>query len=183
MLPGAGAIPTAVATWIAYLCVHFVLVPGWFAWHYRRSPYTLRWLPKHAYDLGESAYGLLLAGYTIAVLLGPYTEPRWTVPAVACVIAGSALIVWAVAALGGSWRIGQDESDATCVYVAHGPYRFLRHPIYWGMTISAFGQMLLTASDPRGLILLVGTAAYALLQGGAESRRWGNRIDDERGGP
>jgi hypothetical protein len=39
------------------------------------------------------------------------------------------------------------------VYVAHGPYRFLRHPIYWGMTISAFGQMLLTAGDMRGLIL------------------------------
>ena len=68
MLPRAEAIPTAVATWIAYLCVHFVLVPGWFAWRYRRSPYALRWLPRNAYDLGESAYGLLVAGYTIAVL-------------------------------------------------------------------------------------------------------------------
>jgi len=51
------------------------------------------------------------------------------------------------------------------------------------MTISAFGQMLLTAGDLRGLILLVGTVAYALLQGRAESRRWGNRIDDERSRP
>ena len=183
MLPRAEAIPTAVATWIAYLCVHFVLVPGWFAWRFRRSPYALRWLPRNAYDLGESAYGLLVAGYTIAVLRGPLTEPRWPVLAVACVTAGSALIVWAVATLGGSWRIGQDEGDTTCVYVAHGPYRFLRHPIYWGMTISAFGQMLLTAGDLRGLILLVGTVAYALLQGRAESRRWGNRIDDERSRP
>ena len=69
------------------------------------------------------------------------------------------------------------------MYVAHGPYRFLRHPIYWGMTLSALGQMLLTAGDLRGLILLVGTVAYALLQGRAESRRWGNRIDDERSRP
>jgi protein-S-isoprenylcysteine O-methyltransferase Ste14 len=102
---------------------------------------------------------------------------------VACVTAGSALIVWAVATLGGSWRIGQDEGDMTCVNVAHGPYRFLRHPICWGMAISAFGQMLLTAGDLRALILLVGTIAYALLEGRAGSRRWSNRIDDERGCP
>lgn len=173
----------AVATWIAYLCVHFVLVPGWFGWRYRRPAYALRWLPRNGYDLVESAYGLLVVGYTIAVLFGPLTEPRWTVVAVACVIAGSGLIVWAVATLGGSWRIGQDEGDATCVYVTHGPYRFLRHPIYWGMTISAFGQMLLTAGDLRGLILLVGTVAYTLLQGRAESHCWGNRIDEESSCP
>jgi protein-S-isoprenylcysteine O-methyltransferase Ste14 len=183
MLPIAEAIPIAVATWITYLCVHFALVPGWFAWRHRRSPYALQWLPRNGYDLGESAYGLLVAGYTIAVLLGPPTEPRWTVLAVACVIAGSGLIVWAVATLGGSWRIGQDVDDTTCVYVARGPYRFLRHPIYLGMIISALGQTLLTAADTRGLILLVGTVAYALFQGRAESRRWGNRIDDERSCP
>ena len=183
MLPRSEPIPMAVATWIAYLCVHFLLVPGWFAWRYRRSPYALRWLPRDGYDLVESAYGLLVAGYTMAVLIGPTAEPRWTVLAMACVIAGSALIVWAVATLGSSWRIGQDEGDTTCVYVIHGPYRFLRHPIYVGMTISAFGQMLLTAADLRGLILLVGTIAYGLIQGRAESRRWGNRIDDERDCP
>jgi protein-S-isoprenylcysteine O-methyltransferase Ste14 len=183
MLTRSGPIPVAVATWIAYLSVHFLLVPGWFAWRYRRSPYTLRWLPRDGYDLVESAYGLLLAGYTMALLIGPLTDPRWTVPGVACVIAGSALIAWAVATLGSSWRIGQDEGDTTCVNVAHGPYRFFRHPIYVGMVISASGQMLLTAADVRGLILLVGTIAYGLIQGRAESRRWGNRIDDERGCP
>jgi hypothetical protein len=51
------------------------------------------------------------------------------------------------------------------------------------MTISALGQMLLTNGDMRGVILLVGTVAYGLLQGLAESRRWSNRIDDERGCP
>ena len=170
----------AVATWIAYLGVHFMLVPGWFAWRYRRSPYALRWPPRNGYDLGESAYGLLVASYPMAVLIGPLIEPRSTVPAVACVIAGSAMIVWTVATLGRSWRIGQDEGDTTCVYVARGPYRILRHPIYLGMIISALGQMLLTAADMRGLILLVGTVAYALFQGREESRRWANRIDDER---
>ena len=173
----------AIATWFSYLGVHFVLVPGWFAWRYRRSPYALRWLPRNGYDLAESAYGLLVAGYTIAVLIGPLAEPRWTVLAVTCVIAGSALIIWAVATLGSSWRIGQDEGDTTCVHVAHGPYRGLRHPIYVGMAISAFGQMLLTAADLRGLILLLGTIAYGLIQGRAESRRWNNRIDDQGGCP
>lgn len=162
----------AVAAWIGYLCVHFVLVTGCYAWHYRRSPYSLQWLPRNGYDLGESAYGLLVIGYTVAVLFGPRTEPRWTVLALAFIIAGSGLIIWAVATLGSNWRIGQDEGDRTCVYVANGPYRVLRHPIYWGMTISALGQMQLTNSDLRGLILLVGTVTYALLQSRAESRRW-----------
>jgi protein-S-isoprenylcysteine O-methyltransferase Ste14 len=144
----------AVAAWLAYMCIHFVLVPGWSAWRYGRSPYALRWLPRDGYDLVESAYGLLVAGYTIAVLLGPLSEPRWIVLAVACLIAGSGLIDWAVATLGGSWSIGQDVDDSTCVYVARGPYRLLRHPIYLGMIISALGQMLLTAADMRGLFLI-----------------------------
>jgi protein-S-isoprenylcysteine O-methyltransferase Ste14 len=85
---------------------------------------------------------------------------------------GSGLIVLAVVTLGDSWRIGQDQSDATCAYVTQGPYRFLHHPIYWGMMISAFGQMLLTDGDARGLTLLAGTLTYVLLQGRAESLRW-----------
>ena len=98
----------------------------------------------------------------------------------ACVIAGSALIVWAVApleAVGGSARRGRHDLRDE----AHGPYRAPSDLL--GMTISAFGQMLLTAADMRGLFLLVGTVAYALFQGRAESRRWGNRIDGERSCP
>ena len=60
MLITAEAIPMPVATWIAYLCVHFLLSPGWFTWRHRRSPYALRWLPRNGYDLGESAYGILV---------------------------------------------------------------------------------------------------------------------------
>jgi protein-S-isoprenylcysteine O-methyltransferase Ste14 len=171
----------AVAAWVAYLCVHFGFVPGWFAWRYQRSPYALRWLPRNGYDLGESAYGLLVAGYTVAVLIGPLPEPRWPLLALVCVIAGSGLILWAVATLGGSWRIGQDDNDTTCVYATRGPYRLLRHPIYVGMALSAFGQMLLTAADLRGLTLFLGTVAYGLLQGRAESRRWASRQRDRSG--
>lgn len=175
-MPSAmGHLPLAVAAWVAYLGAHFAVVPGWFAWRYRRSPYALRWVPRNGYDLVESAYGSLVVGYTVAVFLGPLPHPLWPVPALACVVAGSGLIVWAVAALGGSWRIGQDEGDATCRYITGGPYRLLRHPIYWGMALSAFGQMLLTHGDLRGLALLLGTIVYALLQGRAESRRWSDR--------
>ena len=175
VLPREEGVPMAVGDWLAYLGVHFILVPSWFAWRYRRSPYALKWLPRNGYDVVESTYGLLVAGYTVAVLLAPLPEPKWPVLALACVISGSGLILWAVATLGGSWRIGQDENDSTCVHVPHGPYRVLHHPIYWGMTISAFGQMLLTAADQRGLVLLAGTIVYVLLQGRAESRRWSNR--------
>jgi hypothetical protein len=43
------------------------------------------------------------------------------------------------------------------------------------MTISAFGQMLLTNADIRGLILLLGTVGYVLAQGKAESLRWSSQ--------
>src|SRR5205085_11497229 len=89
--------------------------------------------------------------------------------------AGSGLILWAVATLGSNWRIGQDEGDTTCVHVAEGPYRLVCHPIYWGMAISAFGQMLLTNGDIYGVILLLGTVGYVLVQGRAESRRWSSQ--------
>jgi protein-S-isoprenylcysteine O-methyltransferase Ste14 len=135
----------------------------------------LRWLPRNGYELGESAYGLLVIGYTVAVLLGPLIEPRWPILALSFVVAGSALILWAVATLGSNWRIGQDEGDTTCVYVVEGPYRLVRHPIYWGMTISACGQMLLSNGDIRGLILFAGTVGYGFLQSQAELRRWSNQ--------
>jgi protein-S-isoprenylcysteine O-methyltransferase Ste14 len=104
-----------------------------------------------------------------------------------CLSNDSAVIVIfffrAVATLGSGWQVGQDEGDTTRVYVGHGPYRCLHHPMYVGMAISAFGQMLLTAADLRGLIQLLGTMAYGLIQGRAESRRWSNRTDDKRGCP
>jgi protein-S-isoprenylcysteine O-methyltransferase Ste14 len=115
---------------------------------------------------------LLVIGYTLAVLSGPPIESHWTFLALAFVIGGSVLILYAVETLGSHWRIGQDEGDRACVYVNGGPYCFVRHPIYWGMAASAFGQMLLTNGDGRGLILFIGTVGYVLLQSRAESRYW-----------
>lgn len=96
---------------------------------------------------------------------------------------GSGLILWAVAALDSNWRIGQDEGDSTCVYTAHGPYRFLRHPIYTEMLNSAFGQMLFTGGDMLGLTLFLGTIIYFLLQARAEWRRWSTMKQNGEGGP
>jgi hypothetical protein len=36
------------------------LVPGWFVWRYRRSPYALRWLPRSALGIAISAFGQML---------------------------------------------------------------------------------------------------------------------------
>jgi protein-S-isoprenylcysteine O-methyltransferase Ste14 len=165
----------AVAVWLVYVCFHLILVPSCFALRYRRSPFVWRWLPQNGYDIGEWAYGLLVIGYTLAIMFGPPIESHLTVFALAFVIGGSALILWAVATLGSHWRIGQDEGDRACLYVSGGPYRFVRHPVYWGMAAAAFGQMLLTNGDIRGLILFAGTVSYVLLQSRAESRRWRNQ--------
>src|SRR4051794_5753534 len=106
----------AVTAWLVYLGVHFILMPAWFACRFRRSPYALHWVPRNGYDLAESAYGLMVVGYTTALLMNLLCEPRWPVAALACHVAGSGFIVWAEVSLGGNWRIGQDEGDAACSY-------------------------------------------------------------------
>ena len=165
----------AVAAWYGYLIVHFALAPGWFGWRYRRLPYVLKWWPRNGYDFIESAYGLLVIGYTFAVSIGHFTEPHWIILPLICIVVGSGLILWSVVTLGRNWRIGQDASDNSCIHVTNGPYRFLRHPIYCGMTISALGQTLLSNCDLSGMILAGGTVAYVFFQSRAESRRWSNR--------
>ena len=166
----------ATTIWIAYLLINFVLIPLLFLMRHRRWPLVVPIVPRHRYDLLEHGYGWLVTWFTIALLCEPPTTVDATIMARAAggglVLVGSAIIAAAVLTLGPNWRIGQDTSDALCAYVTAGIYRYVSHPIYWGMMLVALGQTLLMSGDWRAIVLLAGTALYVVIQGRAELRRW-----------
>jgi len=62
------------------------------------------------------------------------------------IISGGLLMLWAMAAL---WRLGRGlpmNAYPPALFVTGGPYRLLRHPIYWGFAILMIGFFLFTGS-------------------------------------
>lgn len=56
--------------------------------------------------------------------------------------AGFAATLWAQFAMGNSWRIGVNEAERTAL-VAHGPFAWIRNPIYTAMLGATSGLLLL----------------------------------------
>ncbi len=61
--------------------------------------------------------------------------------------------LWCYSALGDSWRIGLDKSEKTSL-IKHGPYRFIRHPIYLFQIIILIGMTSLLPTPFSFMILL-----------------------------
>ena len=70
-------------------------------------------------------------------------------------MAGVALVLRSRAALGPAWSLAP-RADEDLGFVTTGPYRFVRHPIYLGLSVMAMGQALAFRSWPAFLILLSG---------------------------
>jgi protein-S-isoprenylcysteine O-methyltransferase Ste14 len=70
-------------------------------------------------------------------------------------MAGVALVLRSRAALGPAWSLAP-SADYDMGFVTTGPYRFVRHPIYLGLSVMAVGQALAFSSWPAFLILLSG---------------------------
>jgi protein-S-isoprenylcysteine O-methyltransferase Ste14 len=50
--------------------------------------------------------------------------------------------LWSQLAMGRSWRVGVDHGERTTL-VSHGPFRWVRNPIYTWMTLASAGLVLL----------------------------------------
>jgi protein-S-isoprenylcysteine O-methyltransferase Ste14 len=72
--------------------------------------------------------------------------------AIACL--GYAGTLWCYATLGYAWRIGINREEKT-VLIQHGPYRFVRHPIYLFQIVLLIGMMSLLPTLFSLLILLI----------------------------
>ncbi|MHB1260574.1 MAG: isoprenylcysteine carboxylmethyltransferase family protein [Thermoplasmatota archaeon] len=107
---------------------------------------TSRLITTGARLVKDDGYGLLVTTHSlffIAAVAEAVYAPwahigPWTLPGLALLIVGEGLRGWAMFALGGRWTT-RIVILPKAPLVAGGPYRFLRHPIYVGVTLVLAG--------------------------------------------
>ncbi|MEA3166293.1 MAG: methyltransferase [Thermoplasmata archaeon] len=96
--------------------------------------------------VSDDGYGLLVTTHSlfflvaaVEALLAPWARiGPWTLPGLGLLIAGELLRGWAMLALGGRWTT-RIVILPKAPLVAGGPYRWVRHPIYVGVTMMIVG--------------------------------------------
>jgi len=134
--------------------------------HHRRTGTTgfvgLSGRPGSIEWLGGVLFGVaLLAGVAapclqLAGLVTPWTALESPgVRAVGLVLygVGVAATVWAQFAMGDAWRIGVRQTETTAL-VAHGPFRWVRNPIYSSMLAATVGLVLVVPNVLSALALV-----------------------------
>ena len=107
-----------------------------------------------------------------------FSASHWTQSlAVAITAAGLGFALWARAYLGTNW------SGTVTVKVGHqlvrtGPYRWVRHPIYFGMVLAMFGTAL-ERNQVRGLVAVVLLYAGFKVKSRIEERAMSNTFGAE----
>lgn len=95
-------------------------------------------------------------------------------------VAGAAVVVRARAELGAAWSL-VPKADQGAGLITTGPYRLVRHPIYFGLTLLAMGQALAFGSWPAFAIVLFGIVPTFVWRARAEeqllSRIFGERYE------
>jgi protein-S-isoprenylcysteine O-methyltransferase Ste14 len=93
-------------------------------------------------------------------------------------LAGAAVVVRSRAELGPAWSF-VPKADPGTGLVTTGPYRLVRHPIYFGLFLFAMGEALAFGSWPAVMIVLSGIAPTFAWRARAEekllSRTFGDR--------
>lgn len=83
--------------------------------------------------------------------------PVWPQPVAArvAVTGGVALGVWAIATMRLRHLRATPEPAAGARLIVHGPYRWMRHPMYIATLVVATGWLIGCATWPRGLLALL----------------------------
>jgi protein-S-isoprenylcysteine O-methyltransferase Ste14 len=113
------------------------------------KPHGLKeWLIWTGWSLvigGWIAQPIIVGGHgapAIFVFFDLLLHPLGIVAGIFMVLCGHAGTFWCYRTLGDAWRIGIDKHERT-VLVKHGPYRFVRHPIYFFQIVILVGIILL----------------------------------------
>jgi protein-S-isoprenylcysteine O-methyltransferase Ste14 len=162
--------------------VHAWLISGlWLAW---AAYWIVAWGGVKPVRRGESmlsrlSHGApLLAGFALLTwgqLAGPLLRARFLPPGeagfwigVLLVVAGLGFAVAARIQLAGNWSatvtLKQDHE-----LVRHGPYRWVRHPIYTGLLIAILGSAV-AEGEWRGPVALALFTVAFLIKSGIEER-------------
>jgi protein-S-isoprenylcysteine O-methyltransferase Ste14 len=127
--------------------------------------------PEDMLAIGGVGFGLvLLASYGVLPLPSFLHVPlpplaRWI--GAALFAAGDLVFWWTHASLGDSWSVSLGTSESQRL-VTRGPYRFVRHPMYSAIALTAAGALVLTANWLAG-------GAYAV----AFAAMYAGRVDRE----
>ncbi len=97
-----------------------------------------------------------------------FLHPIGTVSAVVMLIGGHLGTIWCYAVLGDSWRIGIDKRERT-ILIKHGPYRFVRHPIYLFQIIILISVLVLLPTFFSLILLFILIICVILKTGEEES--------------
>ena len=131
---------------------------------------------------------LLWAGWLLVIviwmaqpiLLGTGALPGWLRPVpsllqtpglflgVLATAAGYAGTLWCYAAMGATWRIGINRREKNSL-VTHGPYLFVRHPIYSFQMVMLLGALLLLPTVLSAAILVLHLVSVLAKAGDEES--------------
>jgi protein-S-isoprenylcysteine O-methyltransferase Ste14 len=106
-------------------------------------------------------------------LFGDFTEGVAVAGASLCIV-GLAFAVWARVTLGRSWAMPMAPHDNPEL-VTSGPYRYVRHPIYMGLSAMLIGTSLVY---PVAAVPCLITIAYSVLAARREERYMEQRFPD-----
>ena len=117
-----------------------------------------------------AAFGLFFA--FLAAFAGTAAGPAALLLALCgCLLAlaGAALVLWSRAELGSAWSLVPSADQGTGL-VTTGPYRFVRHPIYLGLSMLAMGEALAFSSWPAVAVVFSAIVPTFLWRAWAEER-------------
>jgi protein-S-isoprenylcysteine O-methyltransferase Ste14 len=86
--------------------------------------------------------------------ISPLFHPFGIILGILLAVCGYTGTLWCYSTLGNSWRIGINKNERT-VLIKHGPYRFIRHPIYLFQIIILIGMASLLPTLFSFMILLI----------------------------
>jgi methyltransferase len=114
-----------------------------------------RLVPDDGYRLLVVTHSLFYVLAAAELLLAPWARLGWwTLPGLALFLVGETLRGWAIAALGPRYST-RIVVLPRAPLVAGGPYQFVRHPIYVGITLMLAGLPM--AFGLWGTMLAIGT--------------------------
>jgi protein-S-isoprenylcysteine O-methyltransferase Ste14 len=125
-----------------------------------------------------AAFGVFLPSLILAGSADGFTALLLASLGSLLAVAGRALVVRSRAELGPAWSFVPKAGQETG-FVTTGPYRLVRHPIYFGFALLATGEALAFSSWPAFLIVLFGIVPTLAWRARAEetvlSRTFGER--------
>jgi protein-S-isoprenylcysteine O-methyltransferase Ste14 len=117
---------------------------------------TVRGQGGRAHDRGTRVLVALSLAVSVGVAAALRSPPRPALEAAGLVLMwlGLAVRVWAVAALGSSFRTTVEVEPGQAV-VSSGPYRWIRHPSYTGLLLIVLGFGVASGSPAALAVCLV----------------------------